>query len=120
MKECLGNVKVMGINYYYEVKPPCECCKRPYEDLHIGKSTGGWKFVLQAHKELGLITAEDWLLHMKVNKGKIKDECGVEVSIDDLARVISDRGPGPLRSQSDYSPSIHETETYTSQEAEFS
>jgi len=38
----------MGTNYYIRTKvpPPCECCKRPYEaaELHIGKSSAGWKF----------------------------------------------------------------------------
>ncbi len=38
----------MGTNYYIrsKVPPPCECCKRPYEaaELHIGKSSAGWKF----------------------------------------------------------------------------
>lgn len=38
----------MGTNYYVRQKPDCPTCKRPFdEEIHIGKSSCGWKFSMQ-------------------------------------------------------------------------
>ena len=36
----------MGCNYYiYDKSKKCKCCGRGEEEIHIGKSSGGWKFL---------------------------------------------------------------------------
>ena len=36
----------MGTNYYAKINI-CPTCKRPEETIHLGKSSGGWKFMFQ-------------------------------------------------------------------------
>ena len=50
----------MGTNYYLEAQSPCECCGRPYQALHIGKSSAGWCFSLHVIPEEGIKTLDDW------------------------------------------------------------
>ena len=50
----------MGTNYYLYQKPDCECCGRPFEPLHIGKSSAGWCFALHIMPEDGISTLLDW------------------------------------------------------------
>lgn len=41
----------MGTNYYIRTKKPCKGCKRPFEEIHLGKSSMGWKFSFQLNGE---------------------------------------------------------------------
>ncbi len=50
----------MGTNYYLHEKPDCECCGRPFEALHIGKSSSGWCFSLHVMPEDMINTLDDW------------------------------------------------------------
>lgn len=38
----------MGTNYYVRLNI-CPTCKRPEEEIHLGKSSAGWKFHLRAN-----------------------------------------------------------------------
>lgn len=81
----------MGTNYYTET-PACEvACEHCSEkrELHIGKSSGGWKFGFQGHPDLGLIS---WVAWQKFLADRpITDEYGRELSLDELRQVVEDR-----------------------------
>lgn len=80
----------MGTNYYLIEREPCECCGRPYERLHIGKSSSGWHFSLHGIPERDLMDLQSWanLLDGK----RIEDEYGCEVSCEAMLRIITERG----------------------------
>lgn len=42
----------MSTAYYYVPSPPCECCKRSFNENFIGSSAGGWRFSLAASSRL--------------------------------------------------------------------
>jgi len=96
----------MGTNFYWlkEEKPPCECCGRPFDDarLHIGKSSVGWCFALHVVPEDGIHTLDDWRELLK-QPGRIEDEYGNSLSVEDMLARITDRsGRGPGWSPSEY------------------
>lgn len=77
----------MGTNYYVTIAP-CKCCGRGAEDIHIGKSSAGWKFLFQRHGLLGLTTKAAWVNFLRANKGAIKDEYGERVTAASLISLI--------------------------------
>lgn len=79
----------MGTNYYLEEQEPCPHCGRPYERLHIGKSSGGWCFSLHIIPEKGINNLEDWRILWK-NK-RIFDEYEKEISHAEMLRIITER-----------------------------
>ena len=53
MREVLFNPLTpisMGTNYYAKLNI-CPTCRRPEEEIHIGKSSGGWKFMFELNKK---------------------------------------------------------------------
>lgn len=64
----------MGTNYYLEPKPPCQCCGRPFEQLHIGKSSAGWCFALHVIPERGIKDLDDWVRIWSQPEARIVDE----------------------------------------------
>lgn len=79
----------MGKNYYVALQPPCECCGRPYEEKHIGKSSAGWCFSLRVYPDEGINTLQDW---QKFWEGKtIKNEYGDVVSEAEMLDAITNR-----------------------------
>ena len=82
----------MGTNYYWYKKSPCICCGRPYEPLHIGKSSGGWCFSLHVIPEEGINDLPDWEELWTVLDSKIKDEYGREILPSEMLENIIDRG----------------------------
>ena len=81
----------MGTNYYLHQKPDCKCCGRPFEPLHIGKSSGGWCFALHVMPEDGINTLDDWRVLWSAPGAFIRDEYGEKVSIADMERLITER-----------------------------
>ena len=75
----------MGTNYYAQVDF-CECCKRPAEELHIGKSSSGWAFCFMPHTSLGLTTWAEWRAYLATVP--IKDEYGCDVTLEALAEIV--------------------------------
>lgn len=82
----------MGTNYYLHQKPDCECCGRPFEPLHIGKSSAGWCFSLHVLPEDGINTLDDWRKLWGAPGAHIRNEYGESVTVDDLERWITERG----------------------------
>jgi hypothetical protein len=67
----------MGTNYYVKTKA-CECCGHKEKDIHIGKSSMGWKFSFNIRFK----TAREWFgfLADKV----IHDEYGDTITLEEL------------------------------------
>lgn len=105
----------MGTNYYWTPEPPsCSECERPFDVLHIGKSSYGWCFALHVIPERGLVTLNDW--HLNFVTGTIKDEYGRSVTTAEMLSIITDR-----RHPSDWpdaEPSEEETSFMESNSAE--
>ena len=94
---------MMGTNYYLHQKPDCKCCGRPFEPLHIGKSSGGWRFALLVMPEDGINTLDDWRVLWSAPGAFIRDEYGEKVSIADMERLITEREwrGGPVKRHDD-------------------
>lgn len=81
----------MGTNYYLHQKPDCECCGRPFEPLHIGKSSGGWCFSLHVMPDDNVNTLDDWRQLWGQEGAYIRNEYGEKVSITEMLHVIVNR-----------------------------
>ena len=81
----------MGTNYYLHEKPPCKCCGRSNEPLHIGKSSGGWCFALHVIPEECIDTLDDWRERWNQPESIILDEYGGIVSVTEMERIITCR-----------------------------
>ena len=94
----------MGTNYYWKWNP-CSCCGLSKEELHIGKSSGGWAFSLHVanpeklwEKEQGLPeTLAGWIALFTANDdaGGIYDEYGYKIGFNELMDTIGRRPPIP-------------------------
>lgn len=75
----------MGTNYYFK---PRGCG----ELLHIGKSSGGWVFLVRLYPEKTINSLDDWKALLKASPfRKILDEYGRTYSISGLMSVIEGR-----------------------------
>ena len=89
----------MGTNYYWYPEPPCPCCGRRPEPVHIGKSSGGWCFALHVYpfwvgNEPGAFAAdslEAWKHKFETEGSYIEDEYGDLVSVESLLQSITQR-----------------------------
>lgn len=79
----------MGTNYYarYNI---CDCCDR-YNELHIGKSSFGWKFLFRGYtkeEDLDIQTFENWKNFLKSEDVKIFDEYDEKVEYQRFIEFI--------------------------------
>ncbi len=81
----------MGTNYYLR-RNICPHCGRRDDDLHIGKSSFGWCFLLHVYPEDGIHDLPDWERLWAQAGARIFDEYGREVSVADMREVITERG----------------------------
>lgn len=81
----------MGTNYYFQEKPPCECCGRAFNMRHIGKSSGGWCFSLRVYPDEGINELADWIKLWSTPGSRIEDEYGDVVTTDEMLAAITDR-----------------------------
>ena len=79
----------MGTNYYVNYNI-CKCCGRG-EQVHIGKSSCGWKFLFYAPRksEYGfnyetITSIDDWKKFLKENEHTIEDEYGKPIPDEDF------------------------------------
>lgn len=106
----------MGTNYYARRKsePACDHCGHQvtYPELHIGKSSGGWCFLLRVYPEdeyssedeRGLPKSlEDWKVYWAQEGVTIRDEYGHEKTVEEMLHTITQRagkhdfdGPPPV------------------------
>ena len=81
----------MGTNFYLHEKPDCECCGRPFEPLHIGKSSGGWYFSLHVMPEDGINNLDDWREMWNKKGALIRDEYGEKIYVEEMEKRITER-----------------------------
>jgi hypothetical protein len=91
----------MGTNFYLQEKPPCSECKREFERLHIGKSSGGWCFSLHVIPELGINNLSDWENRWYEPGATIWNEYDEQVSPSDMYMTIAERPPDQCRQRHD-------------------
>lgn len=94
----------MGTNYFMYQKSDCECCGRPFEPLHIGKSSGGWCFSLHVMPEDNINTLDDWRALWNKPGAFIRNEYGERISIEEMEKTITQRswnGSTPKRHEID-------------------
>jgi hypothetical protein len=89
----------MGTNYYCENSTDRAAYDGMTEltDLHIGKSSAGWCFMLHVIPELGLNSLEDWKKLLNQDTWNVRDEYG-NPSLD-IEEIITKRAwerVGPL------------------------
>lgn len=74
----------MGTNYYLHTDF-CKYCGKPKKEVHLGKSSSGWKFLF--HKTRQMFNFNSFCNF--IEKGIIYDEYGNKCSSDDLLHLIS-------------------------------
>ena len=84
----MWDVRTMGKNYYARINI-CECCGR-YDEIHIGKSSFGWRFAVEINEEYYKTLDE---LNQFLNKENVKlvDEYGKELDPNSLFLLIEDK-----------------------------
>lgn len=84
----------MGTNYY--LVDECPHCKRS-SWLHIGKQSGGWKFLMHEYPEDGFVdwpTLRKHIEYMRTKHGhKLMNEYGEQVTLQHLDMLVRDGIP---------------------------
>jgi hypothetical protein len=89
----------VGTNYYHEERLPCVCCKRAFEQKHIGKSSAGWCFALRVYPAEGPRSLEEW--RQVWGTGRIVSEYGDIITPQEMDRIITNRAGGLRRHDTD-------------------
>lgn len=76
-------------NTYYPTKE--ELNKVYYLTYHIGKSSYGWRFLLQVYPQLNINSLEDW--KKLLSEGTIFDEYGDKISKEEMLEEITNKKP---------------------------
>jgi|ERR1019366_3151677 hypothetical protein len=102
----------MGTNYYIQTQPTnhCDKCGRedPAENIHIGKSSGGWKFSFHTRFK----TFKEWKVFLEANKDQIVDEYDSPISLEDLLEIVEEKQGGIWLGDPRYERAHHELSTY--------
>lgn len=81
----------MGTNYYVRTDF-CKECER-FEKIHLGKSSAGWKFIVDV-QELYYKTFQEFVEFIRKNDGNIYDEYNESISFDELMNKIESKKDG--------------------------
>ena len=77
----------MGTNYYTKIKE-CECCGR-FEEIHLGKSSCGWKFSFQYNDGKYYKNFDEMKSWLKDKV--IKDEYNRIITLEEFFLMIKDK-----------------------------
>ena len=91
----------MGTNHYLYPRPDCEHCGRPFERLHIGKSSYGWCYSLHVIPEEGINTLQDWQALWEKPGALIRDEYGTVIEPSQMLDTIANRSHNRKQSWED-------------------
>jgi len=103
----------MGTNYYVEA-PKCPHCGRGDDSLHLGKSSGGWRFSMATHSASddgarpaldSLAAWEEWLTSDA--SLRIVSEYGEERSWPNMLELMSEKANGRTRTPYSRWPEWH-------------
>ncbi len=101
----------MGTNYYArKMENVCSHCGRgdTVEQLHVGKSSGGWCFALHVIPERGLNSLEDWKAYLQQNCIALYSDSDIMIEHHELIKIITERSwpnkqlPSSYRSWRDF------------------
>jgi hypothetical protein len=88
----------MSTNYYWRFNG-CNCCER-YDELHIGKSSGGWEFMFRGYRSSpanpkeDILSWDDWKTRLLAD-GTVVDEYGAAIPTQDFITLVEqDTAPG--------------------------
>jgi hypothetical protein len=79
----------MGTNYYAQIGK-CQTCGRFEEEIHIGKSSAGWRFNIEIHKEF-YNNWDEFLIFINRWDVKLFDEYKTKISPEDLLELIKEK-----------------------------
>lgn len=91
-----------------------------YSSLHLGKSSGGWRFLLRAHPTLGLTSFQALQDFFAKDPGTVLDEYGRERSPSEFVAFVEGKQINKAQRpqellQPDFPPSIDERKWVDSQ-----
>ncbi len=75
----------MGTNYYHRKDDVCPTCGREDEDVHIGKSSGGWTFSFHGTDDIR--SWEQWRAALAY--GRIEDEYGRALTLPEFEELVA-------------------------------
>ncbi len=78
----------MGTNYYARLDA-CPHCGRSDDELHIGKSSGGWTFSFRAHENIR--SWRDWQEFLAKPNVRIFDEYGEEKTVTEFTQLVESK-----------------------------
>lgn len=82
----------MGTNYYIQNQNKCPTCGHAEEDdIHIGKSSAGWKFLFNA---IQYKSFDEWLPVLQANSDFIYDEYKKKHDLDQFLEFIESKKDG--------------------------
>ena len=85
----------MGTNYYVieSESIKCKTCGHVSggDQMHIGKSSCGWVFMMNAYPDKGITDFTSWVIFLSKSKSVIKDEYGHNVSLAGMIDIIVNR-----------------------------
>ncbi|ARQ95415.1 hypothetical protein [Bradyrhizobium phage BDU-MI-1] len=84
----------MSTNFYVKEAHCCPTCGKQSEVHHIGKSSGGWRFLFRGYREFGLTSANAWLQYLLDRT--IVDEYGVVWSWPEFTALIRTKQDGRI------------------------
>lgn len=82
----------MGTNHYLKVNV-CEHCGRAEKELHVGKSSPGWRFLF--HGIPGEVeTRAHWLALMRTPGHALRDEYGKPMTVEEFETMTAGKQDG--------------------------
>lgn len=82
-------------NFYYKTEE--ELNEKLYQCIHIGKSSGGWHFILAIYPDYGISNLEDWKKLFFDSSNYIENEYGERVTPEEMMSIITERGDERLK-----------------------
>lgn len=91
----------MGTNYYLKSKP-CETCGHCQTELHIGKSSMGWKFLFRAYfSPINITSFDEWLIELSNPQKIIYNEYNEKIELLELLELIESKAKGKSQANLD-------------------
>lgn len=80
----------MGTNYYWQAgEDRCrECGRSDNEEIHIGKSSAGWCFMLHVDPAKEIEGLADWLERWFRDGSRIRDDYGTDITATEMWAIV--------------------------------
>lgn len=94
----------MGTNYYVVVEPRCPTCNKGGKDLHVGKSSVGWRFLFASYPSLRITSASDWKRVINEAGGSVYDEYGCVYPLETFQLKVEGKQKSEHPTDEDFGP----------------